>query len=241
MLEELACPTPTADTIANRLLAALPAQERRNLLLHCDQVELAFAEILAQPGERIRTVYFPLSSCISLLTPVDGRASLEVSLVGDEGMLGVSLILGVDISPLRAMVQGEGWALRMDTARFHRHLGASPALRHLLQRYLHVLLAQLAQTAACTRFHVMEERLARWLLMTHDRAHSDEFRLTHEFLSKLLGVRRVGITKAAMSLQNRKLIRYRRGNITILDRTGLEAASCGCYRTDKINYARMMG
>src|SRR6267378_1378471 len=206
---------------ANSVLAALPPGTYRHLLSGLEPVALAFGEVLYEPGAPIREVYFPTAGLVSLLTLVEGRLALEVGLVGREGMVGVS--------PIRALVQGGGTALRMSAARFRRELRRSPPLQRELFRYTHSLMAQITQTAACNRFHRVPARLARWLLMTRDRLRSDRFYLTHEFLSHMLGVRRVGVTEAASALQRRKLIAYRRGNITILDDGGLEAASCACY------------
>ena len=226
---------------ANRLLGALPNIVRQGLLAGCEQVDLHFGEVLAEPGEPISHVYFPTRSFITLVEKIDGHAGLEVALVGDEGMLGTSLVLGVNVSSLHARVLGAGPALRMDAATFVRALESSRELQRVCKQYLYISMAQLAQTVACTHFHVVEARLARWLLMMQDRAHSNQFHVTHELLANLLGVRRVGVTRAATSLHIQKLIDYSRGDITILDRKGLKAVSCGCHAKDDEIYARMMG
>lgn len=230
----------STNELENLLLAALAPAERKLLLAHCEPVELKFGEQLCEQGGRVRHVYFPTGGFISLIASIDRGSRLEVGLVGAEGMLGVSLLVGVNDAPLRAMVQGAGAALRIEAAEFSRALKRSPVLRQALMRYLYVLMGQLAQLAACTRFHVVEARLARWLLMTRDRAHSNEFNLTQGFLAYMLGVRRAGITRAAQSLQRQKLIRYCRGKMTILDGHRLEAASCECYVAAGQMYERIL-
>lgn len=219
--------------IQNSLLAALPRKFYQQLLPGLTPVDLAFGEILYEPGKPIKAVYFPSASLVSLLAPLDGHLALEVGMVGREGMVGIPLALGISVSPVRALVQGAGRALKMSAARFRTELRRSPPLQRALNRYVHAMMAQISQTAACNRFHVVEARLARWLLMTRDRVRSGQFRMTQEFLSHMLGVRRVGVTEAACALQRRKLIEYRRGSITILDDRGLEAASCSCYEIVK--------
>jgi len=227
--------------VNNRLLATLPRKTLASFLAKCEPVYLPFAQVLSEPAERMRHVYFPIDGFISLVIPDNSHASLEVDLVGNEGMVGVPMIVGIDVSPLRVIVQGAGKALRMNAVAFRKELAASKALHLRLNRYLYVSLAQLAQTAACNRFHALDARLAHWLLMTHDRAHSNEFHLTHEVLGQMLGVRRVGVTNAAGILQKQKLVSYSRGNIRMLDRAGLEAVSCGCYRAVKDTYQRILG
>jgi len=226
---------------ANRLLARLPAKDRKPLIARCEEVELSFGQVLDEPGNRIGHVYFPIDSYVSLVTKAAGEASLEVGLVGDEGMHGISLVLGIEVSPLHALVQGAGPAFRMTANAFRRECAARPALHRALNRYLYVLMSQLAQSAACTRYHLIEARLARWMLMTQDRAHADTFSVTHEFLAWMLGVRRVGVTGAASTLQRKRLISYSRGVVTVLNRRGLEAASCPCYQINKNVYDRMLG
>ncbi len=220
----------TTIPIANTLLAALPRKEYQRLMDDFELVKLTFGEVLYEPGLPIRHVYFPCDSLVSLLTLVDGHMDLEVGLVGREGMLGIPVALGVRDSPMRALVQGTGMALRMTSADFRREHANYGALYRVLNRYIHDRMVQITQTAACNRFHLIEGRLARWLLMTRDRMGTNQFRLTHELLGNMLGVLRVAVTNAAGAMQRRRLISYSRGDINILDGKGLEAAACGCYQ-----------
>lgn len=217
----------------NHLLAAIPRRAYQRMLTSLDLVELNYGQVLYEPREPIRHVYFPIDCLVSLLTTVDARRTLEVGMVGNEGMVGMPMALGIGVSAVRALVQGDGSALRMTSARFRAAFKNNPPLQRALFRYNHLLMAQISQTAACNRFHATEARLARWLLMTSDRLHADEFLLTHEFLAHMLGVTRVGVTKAASVLHRKKLIDYQRGNIKILDRKGLKAAACHCYQIVK--------
>jgi len=215
--------------VVNLLLAGLPLDELSRIRECCEEVDLVFGTILCESDQPFLYVYFPLTGFVSRVTALEGHPALEMGLVGNEGMLGATLSLGVNGAPMRAVVQGAGTALRMTASQLRRELGRSPCLQHTLNCYLFVLLAQLSQIAACTHFHEIEPRLACWLLMTHDRAHADHFHLTHAYLADMLGVRRSGVSIAAGALQQRGLIRYSRGEINILDRQGLEAASCECY------------
>ena len=225
----------------NRLIEMLPRAERQSVLSLCRPVELALGDVLCRPGDVLRHVHFPVESFISLLTNTRGHPGLEVGMVGREGMLGAHLLLGVARAPLHALVQGGGTAWRMDAAAFRRTLLKSVRLRRAMGRYVYVLMSQLASSAACLRYHLIAPRLARWLLMSQDRAHADSFRVTQEFLACMLGVRRVGVTAAAGALQNSGLIGYTRGQMTVLDRHGLEAAACSCYASDAAVYSQQLG
>ena len=221
--------TKPHDPIKNRLLAALSSQEYQRLLPDLKPVALVFGDILYEPGDVIQDVYFPNEGIISLLSTVEERSTLEVGMVGREGMAGIAVFLGARTSLNRALVQGTGTAMRMKATVLRQQIKDKRPLPELLRHYTHSLLAQISQGAVCNRFHGVEKRLARWLLMTHDRMGADEFHLTQEFLSDMLGVRREGVVKAARVLQQGELIRYVRGQIEILNRAGLEAASCQCY------------
>lgn len=217
----------------NLLIESLPRKDRLHLLALCEPVQLVPADVLCEPGAPTRNAYFPVEGVISLVTRLDSDLGLEVGMVGREGMLGVQLALGVATAPLGALVQGPGAAWRIGAPALRRELAGSAALRLGLNRYLYVLMAQLAASAACLRFHPIAPRLARWLLMSRDRVRSDRLHVTHEYLAYMLGVRRVGITNAAGDLQRRGLIAYSRGHLTVLDPRGLEAAACDCYADER--------
>ena len=215
--------------LTNRLLDALPKDEYRRLLPNLEPFVLVFGEVIYESGGLIRHVYFPTSGIISLLAAVGERATLEVGIVGWEGMIGLPAFMGVKTSRNRAVVQGAGAALRMKATDFRKECENGGSLPRLLRRYTHSRLTQIVQGATCNRFHPIDARLARWLLMTHDRMETDEFQLTQEFLSNMLGVRREGVNKAASALQKQHLISYSRGTLTTLNRAGLEAVACECY------------
>ncbi len=221
--------------VKNRLLAALSNQEYQQMRLHLEEFNLSFGEVLYEPGQVIRHVYFPNKGIVSLLSMVEERAAIEVGMVGNEGMVGISLFLGASHSLHRALVQGAGTALRMTAQTFRKQIGHSGPLSTLLRKYTHSLLSQISQTAACNRFHKVDARLARWLLMTHDRLATDRFRLTQQFLADMLGVRREGVTAAAHAFRQAKLISYVRGQIIIHNRVGLETAACQCYKIVKLD------
>lgn len=224
----------------NHLIARLPPKARKHFLSQCEHVPLSLSDTLHDAGSVARHVYFPIKGFVSLVALVDEASAIEVGMVGREGMLGVQVALNVATWPLRCVVQGEGNAWRMTTAKFRAELADTPALRLHMHRYMAVLMSQLATSAACVRFHQIGPRLARWLLMSQDRAEADRFKVTQEFLSYMLGVQRVGITKAAIALQRQGLIVYRRGELSVVDRVGLEAAACSCYASDRSTY-RVLG
>ena len=226
--------TEARTATSNRLLNVLPDEEFQRLLVGFEPVNLAYGQVLYEPGDQIEFVYFPNDCPVSLLTVVEGHRSLEVGLVGREGIVGSRLALGGTTSSDRALVQGSGTAVRMKSAHFLRELRRSPGLQRVLLRFIDTLLIQVTANAACNRFHLVGERLARWLLMTRERSPSRKFYLTHDFLANMLGTRRESVTEAASTLKLLHLIDYNRGTITILDQPGLEAASCSCYQRVKV-------
>ncbi len=222
---------------ANKLIESLPRAERRRFLGYCESVALEQGVLLCEVGQKQLHAHFPTTGILSLVVTLPEHLPLEMGLIGNEGMSGMTLILDKERASMRAVVHGAGRALRISAQDLRDQLARSPRLLSTLQRYLSFMLGQIAQTAACTHFHEIEPRLARWLLLTHDRAQSDHFHLTHEMLGDMLGVRRSGVTIAAGALQQRNLISYSRGEIRVVDRQGLEAAACSCYAAMTDDYA----
>ena len=233
--------TQPTDGLTNRLLAALPADVYDQVWAAMTPVELRHAQVLYEMGEPITHVYFPLTALVSLMIVLEDGKQVEMAAVGREGLAGLPVALGSDTDGHVAMVQIPGAALRLDTERFRAVLRVAPELRDILGRYALVLLTQSGQAAACNGLHALAERGARWLLEAHDRVGSDRFRLTQDFLAAMLGVRRPSVTLAAGMLQQAGLITYHRGEVTILDRPGLEAASCECYASIRRETDRLLG
>lgn len=232
---------PGSDFTRNQLLTALPPADLDRLRPNLERVDLALKQVLHLPGAPIEHVYFPDAGMISLITAADENHAVEVGTVGREGFAGTAIVLGADRAPATALVQIPGVAQRLAAGRLRDEMNGTPALRDLVLRYVQALFIQVSQTAVCNRLHTVEERLARWLLMAHDRAETDHLPLTQEFLSIMLGVRRAGVTVAAGTLQNAGLIRYSYGRITVLDRASLEASSCACYGLAKAEFDRLLG
>ncbi len=233
-------PTNQAIFGSNRLLNLLTVNGRNSFIEKCDLVSLTLGEVLGNTGDSIRYVFFPVSGIISWEKQITGSPYLVVMLIGNEGMLCISLMLGIDVTPCRAVVQKAGLALRIPADIFNQQIAQNSALNLILKHYTFVAYSQVLQSAACNLFHLLECRLARMLLMFQDRAHSDELHVTQELLAQMLGVRRVGVTKAAGALQRKNLISYSRGNVVIHDKQGLKSASCVCYQTDKTNYENIL-
>jgi len=202
---------------------------------------MGLGDVLYEPGDRLRHGYFPTTCIVSLLYVMENGALAEIAIVGNEGMLGISLFMGGETTPSRAVVQSAGYGFRLKAQLLKDEFGRFGPMMHLLLRYTQALITQMSQTAVCNRHHSVDQQLCRWLLLSLDRLSSNELSMTQELIANMLGVRRVGVTKAASSLQKRGLIGYRRGDITVLDRRGLKTASCGCYKADCESYARVLG
>ncbi len=225
----------------NRLLGLLTFRDYNRLSAHLRPVELEYRQSLYRAHKPIGFVYFIETGVGSLVNSMANGQAAEVGTIGNEGMVGLPLILGDDRAPTNVYVQVPGAGLRMKASLFRKELARSASMRTVMLRYVHAFFNQVAQSAACNQFHSLEQRCCRWLLMTHDRMQSDEFLLTQEFLAMMLGVQRTGVTIAASALQRAGLIRYARGNVTILDRRGLERRSCECYAVSKLEFDRLLG
>lgn len=227
-------------TNQNHLLAALPTEEFERLAAHLELVPLRLGELLYEPGVKLQHAYFPTTAIVSLRYVMENGASAETAGVGNEGVVGISLFMGGDTMPSSAVVQVAGHAYRLEDRLLQQEFGRTTLLRRLLLRYTQALITQTTQTAACNRHHSIEQQLCRWLLLTLDRSPSNELIITHEMVSSILGVRREGITEAAGKLQRAGFIRYRRGHITVLERSGLEIHACECYPVVKQELTRLL-
>jgi CRP-like cAMP-binding protein len=230
-----------ADAPANRLLGLLSSKDYRRLLPHLHRVPLGYRQSLYRAHQRLGFVYFIETGVGSLVNTMANGQAAEVGTIGNEGIVGLPLLLGDDRAPTSVYVQVPGAGLRMTAARFSAELAQSASMRLVMHRYAHALFNQVAQSAACNHFHTLQQRCCRWMLMTHDRMQSDEFLLTQEFLAMMLGVQRTGVTTAAGALKRAGLIRYNRGVVTILDRRGLQRRSCECYGVSKREFDRLLG
>jgi CRP-like cAMP-binding protein len=230
----------TRPQTANRILNALTRDEYERISVHLEYVSMPLGMVLYHPGDPVTHVYFPNSGTVSVVSVFEDGGSVEVGMVGNEGMFGVSVFLGSISTPLEVAVQLPGDGLRMRAVVLRDEFRKGGQLQDLLLRYTQGFITQIAQTAACNRAHNVEKRLAKWLLMCQDRSHSDQLALTHEFIGSMLGVRRAGVTVAAGMLQHEGLIRYRRGHITVLDRGRLETRSCECYPVMKKEFKRLV-
>jgi CRP-like cAMP-binding protein len=224
----------------NWLLRSLPQAERERLFPHLQLVSMPLGNVVYEPGAKLRHIHFPVSCIISLLYVLKDGASAEIAVVGRDGAVGVSLFMGGETTPSRAVVQSAGMAYRLTGARLKQEFDRHGQLLHLLLRYTQSLITQMAQTAVCNRHHALDQQLCRWLLLSLDRLDSNELKMTQELIANMLGVRREGVTEAAGRLQKKGVIRYSRGKITVLDRARLEAASCECYAVVKRESDRLM-
>ena len=225
----MAVPTTRRLPIGNRLLASLPSTEYEVLLPHLERVHLPLDTMLYQAGDRIQYAYFPLSGMASLLSTTEDGDAIEVAMVGNEGMVDVAFLLRVNITPYQSVIQIEADALKIKAELVRREFDRGGQLQDVLLRYTHALLTHVSQSAVCNRYHKMDSRLCRWLLVARDRIKSDTFNLTQESIAQMMGAPRTGVTASACRLQDKGLIRYRRGKITILNRQKLEETSCECY------------
>ena len=230
-----------ADAPANRLLGLLPRRDYERLRPHLQRIPLEYRQSLYRANERAELVYFIETGVGSLVNTMRNGEAAEVGTIGNEGVVGLPLVLGDDRAPTSVYVQVPGAGLAMKASVFEKELLRSATMHKVMLRYAHAFFNQVAQSAACNHFHSLQQRCCRWLLMTHDRMQADEFLLTQEFLAMMLGVQRTGVTAAAGALQRAGLIRYKRGNVTIVDRRGLQQGSCECYDVSKAEFDRLLG